>query len=216
MTGSEHIDGLQAKMADRKNRWKPPGTKQTSRSRRGRPAPRPRSGPPRRIPSGSAASIRAESCCSCHRKAETSPCRTSIDHHSATIAMVVRAGEPQHLPTQPEPLSAAIWPTATARHCGRFHVTAGTTAGVSVIEPTGQQAITESDCRPTAFLVKRRLSLNRRGLIAMPVAWAMACRLSLLGSGSSSVRPGMATRKRVHVLLARSSGGPILCGCPCG
>ncbi len=49
---------------------------------------------------------------------------------------------------------AAIWPTATARHCGRFHVTAGTTAGVSVIEPTGQQAITESDCRPTAFLVK--------------------------------------------------------------
>lgn len=142
MTGSEQIDGLQAKMADRKNRWKPPGTKRTSRSRRGRPAPRPKSGPPRRIPSGSAASIRAESCCSCHRKAETSPCRTSIDYHSATIAMVVRAREPQHLPTQPEPLSAAIWPTATARHCGRFHVTAGTTAGVSVIEPTGQQAIT--------------------------------------------------------------------------
>jgi hypothetical protein len=50
MTGSEQIDGLQAKVADRTNRWKPPGTKQTSRSRRGRPAPRPRSGPPRRIP----------------------------------------------------------------------------------------------------------------------------------------------------------------------
>jgi hypothetical protein len=28
----------------------------------------------------SAASIRAESCCSCHRKAENPPCRTSIDH----------------------------------------------------------------------------------------------------------------------------------------
>jgi hypothetical protein len=28
MTGSEQIDGLQAKVADRKNRWKPPGTKQ--------------------------------------------------------------------------------------------------------------------------------------------------------------------------------------------
>ena len=50
MTGSEQIDGLQAKAADRKNRWKPPGTKQASRSRRGRPAPRPRSGP-RRKPS---------------------------------------------------------------------------------------------------------------------------------------------------------------------
>jgi len=48
MTGSEQIDGLQAKVADRKNRWKPPGTKQTSRSRRGRPAPRPG---PRRKPS---------------------------------------------------------------------------------------------------------------------------------------------------------------------
>ena len=43
---------------------------------------------PSRTPLVSAASIRAESCCSCHRKAETSPCRTSIDHHSATIAMV--------------------------------------------------------------------------------------------------------------------------------
>jgi len=28
MTGSGQIDGLQAKVADRKNRWKPPGTKQ--------------------------------------------------------------------------------------------------------------------------------------------------------------------------------------------
>jgi hypothetical protein len=43
---------------------------------------------PSRTPLVSAASMRAESCCSCHRKAETSPCRTSIDHHSATIAMV--------------------------------------------------------------------------------------------------------------------------------
>jgi len=45
MTGSEQIDGLQAKMADRKNHGKPPGTKQTSRSRRAPPAPRPRSRP---------------------------------------------------------------------------------------------------------------------------------------------------------------------------
>ena len=37
MTGSEQIDGLQVKVADRKNRWKPPGTKQTSRSRCGGP-----------------------------------------------------------------------------------------------------------------------------------------------------------------------------------
>jgi hypothetical protein len=41
MTGSEQIDGLQAKMTDRNNRWKPPGTTQTRRSRCGRPAPRP-------------------------------------------------------------------------------------------------------------------------------------------------------------------------------
>jgi hypothetical protein len=34
-----------------------------------------------------------------------------------------------------------------------FHVT----AGGSVIEPTGQQAITESDRRPTAFLVNDAL-----------------------------------------------------------
>ena len=45
---------------------------------------------PSRTPLVSAASIRAESCCSCHRKAETSPCRTSIDHHSATSAIVRR------------------------------------------------------------------------------------------------------------------------------
>ena len=36
----------------------------------------------------SAASISAESCCSCHRKAENSPCSTSIDHHSAIVEMV--------------------------------------------------------------------------------------------------------------------------------
>jgi hypothetical protein len=41
-----------------------------------------------RIPLASAASVRAESCCSCHRKAEASPCRTSIDHHLATAAVV--------------------------------------------------------------------------------------------------------------------------------
>ena len=29
-----------------------------------------------------------ESCCSCHRKAENSPCSTSIDHHSAIVEMV--------------------------------------------------------------------------------------------------------------------------------
>jgi hypothetical protein len=57
---------------------------------------------------------------------------------------------------------------------------------------------------------------NRRGLIAVPVAWAVACRLSLLGGGSSSVQPGVAARTASGVLLVRSSGGQVLCGCLCG
>ena len=50
--------------------------------------------PPVRMPRSvadplvSAASMRAESCCSCHRKAEASPCRTSSHHRSATAAIV--------------------------------------------------------------------------------------------------------------------------------
>src|SRR5580704_15349142 len=43
---------------------------------------------PSTAPFVSAASIRSESCCSCHRKAENSPCSTSIDHHSAIVEMV--------------------------------------------------------------------------------------------------------------------------------
>jgi AAA ATPase domain len=46
--------------------------------------------------------------------------------------------------------------------------------------------------------------------------WAKKGRLSLLGGGSSSVQPGVAARTASGVLLVRSSGGQVLCGCLCG
>src|ERR1700739_777578 len=47
---------------------------------------------PSSAPLVSAASINSESCACCHWKAENSPCRTSIDHHSAITGMVRRCG----------------------------------------------------------------------------------------------------------------------------
>src|SRR6266536_2771517 len=52
----------------------------------------------------------------------------------------------------------------------------------------GAGLITESDVEPGRPAAG---SPNRRGMIGMPVAWAVACRLSLLGGGGlSSVAAG--------------------------
>ena len=78
--------------------------------------------------------------------------------------------------------SPRISATVTARHCGRFHVTTGTTAGVSVIEPTGQQAITESVFEANRLPCKRRLP-DIRG-------WRSVCRGTAPVSGCPSLLRG--------------------------
>jgi hypothetical protein len=129
MTGSEQIDGLQATVADRKNRWSLPARNKRAdqgaadqrrghgqgrggnRLRPGRPGAYPVAAPPR---SGLSHAAPATG----RRKPRRAGPRLTTTRPQSR--WYVRARGPQHLPTQPEPLSAAIWPTATARRCGRF------------------------------------------------------------------------------------------------
>ena len=93
----------------------------------------------------------------------------------------------------------ALWSQAHMPSCNRQV----TSTSVHMAKPGSASAPSRSRTAIIGHIVfgsNNFRSPNRRGLIAMLVAWAVACRLSLLGGGgSSSVRPGVAAGQRARL-----------------